>query len=127
MENYNETVDNETAEENIFPDEYQLQYLKRPYDDISISDNETASNSTGTSSKKQRSWVWAHFTYDDAKKKPLCNYCKVYVSASKGSTSGMANHLKNKHPTKTPENNQLTLHETVQNIANTVSFFKFLL
>ena len=127
MENYNEIDDNEIVDENIFTDEYQLKYLKRPYDDIAISDNETASNSTSTSFKKQRSWVWAHFTYDDDKKKPLCNYCKVYVSASKGSTSGMANHLKNKHPTKTPENNQLTLHETIQNIANTVSYFKFLL
>jgi hypothetical protein len=45
----------------------------------------------------KRSWVWNHFTFDGSAKKAQCNYCKVLISISKGSTSGMSNHMKSKH------------------------------
>lgn len=84
--------------------------------------SETASSSASKNTKK-RSWVWAHFTYDENIKKACCNICKALIVTSKGSTTGMSKHLKNKHPlTIQKKKNQLTLQETIQNIPIPVSY-----
>ena len=88
---------------------------------IKISDSETGSVSTNTSAKKHRSWIWEHFTLNNNLKKPQCNYCKVYVSTSKGSTSGISKHIKSKYSLKTPQNSQLTLYEIIKNVPILVS------
>jgi BED zinc finger len=49
------------------------------------------------SSTTKRSWVWSHFTFDESTKKAQCNYCKVFITINKGSTSGMISHVKSKH------------------------------
>lgn len=115
MENFDATASYEEMDQDMHSSDYQFQ------EEIEISDSEAGSVSTNTSAKKHRSWVWEHFTLDDNLKKPQCNYCKIHVSASKGSTSGMSKHIKSKHPLKTPQNNQLTLHETMENIPILVS------
>ena len=115
MENLNATTSSEEMDQDMFSSDYHL------HDEIEISDSETGSVSTNTSDKKHRSWVWEHFTLDKKLKKLQCNYCKVHVSASKGSTTGISKHIKSKHPLKTPKNNQLTLHETIENVPILVS------
>ena len=115
MENFNPASSYDEMDQDIHSSDYQVQ------EDIEISDSEVGSVSTNTSAKKHRSWVWEHFTYDDSLKKPQCNYCKIHVSASKGSTTGMSNHIKSKHPLKTPQNSQLTLYETIRNVSILVS------
>lgn len=73
---------------------------------------------------KKRSWVWNYFSFDDMSKKAKCSLCKALITTSKGSTTGMSNHLKSKHKiTKDSDNNnnkqsnqrQLTLQEAIQN------------
>jgi hypothetical protein len=115
MENLNTATNFEGKNQDMFSDDYHI------HKDIEISNSETESTSTNTSTKKQRSWVWEHFTLDDNLNKPQCNYCKIHVSASKGSTTGMSKHIKSKHPLKMPKNSQLTLHETMENISILVS------
>jgi hypothetical protein len=66
--------------------------------------------------KYKRSWVWEHFTYDENVKKAKCNHCKVLIICNKGSTSGMAGHIKSKHKlTKEKEKKQLTIRESINN------------
>ena len=84
-----------------------------------INENENVSISTSTSSKKFRSWVWDHFDHIVGKEKAQCRYCKQYISMNKGSTSGMAAHLKSKHHIKM---NQPTLEEIIKNITAPVSY-----
>jgi hypothetical protein len=115
IENLNTAINREEMDQDIFTSDYQF------HKDAEISDSETGSVSTSTSDKKHQSWVWEHFILDENLKKPQCNYCKVHVSASKGSTTGMSKHIKSKHLLKTPKNNQLTLHEAIENIPILVS------
>jgi hypothetical protein len=69
-----------------------------------------------TKHKNKRSWVWDYFTYDEIVKKARCIYCKVLIVCSKGSTSGIANHIKSKHKLiKEKEKNQLTIYKFVNN------------
>ena len=107
--------------------EYQEEDLQEYLDEIS-QDNQieiasaTASTKTSTITKKQRSWVWEHFTLDENKKKPQCNYCKIYITAAKGSTSGMSSHLRNKHFMAIHKNEkQLILQEALRNTTAKVS------
>ena len=82
----------------------------------------STSASTSASTKKQRSWVWEHYTMDDSTSKPRCNYCKTCITATQGNTSGMSRHLKNKHPLRIESNEkQLTLHKTLQNTVTEVN------
>lgn len=125
MEDFNTYV--EFPEEIVFAnfeqEEFQNSFDSNEILDNEILDNETASTSTNSSSKKFRSWVWAHFTFNENIQKPQCNYCKIPIQSNKGSTTGMAKHLKNKHPLKIQENNQqLTLEQTMQNILTPVSY-----
>lgn len=78
--------------------------------------------------KKKRSWVWDHFKYDKTVKKAKCIHCKGLISCNKGSTSGMSSHINNKHKlTKEKANNQLTIHETINNSeVNVVSILMFI-
>jgi hypothetical protein len=79
---------------------------------------------------KKRSWVWKHFTYDETVKKAKCMHCKNLITCNKGSTSGMAGHIKSKHKLmKEKEKKQLTIHESINNSEVIVSimfisFFK---
>jgi hypothetical protein len=43
---------------------------------------------TNTRSNTKRSWAWAHFVFDDIRKKACCNHCKALIICNKGSTSG---------------------------------------
>jgi hypothetical protein len=71
---------------------------------------------TNTKHKNKRSWVWDHFTYDEIVKKAKCIHCKVLIVCNRGSTSGMASHIKSKHKlTKEKEKNQLTMRDFVNN------------
>ena len=77
-------------------------------------DNKTDSISTNSSSKKYRSWIWTHFTFNENIKKPQCNYCNQFIISNKGSTTGISKYLKNKHSLQIQENRQqLTLEETI--------------
>lgn len=63
---------------------------------------------------KKRSWVWEHFTYDETVKKAKCKHCKILIACNKGSTSGMASHIKSKHKLmKEKEKKQLTICESI--------------
>lgn len=121
MENLNDSMNYDEMDQSMFFDDYQYEQQSTVHDEIEITDSEVASLSSSTSNKKHRSWVWEHFTFDENLKKPQCNYCKIHVSANKSSTTGMSKHVKNKHPLKLPKNNQLTLHETIENIPILVS------
>lgn len=72
--NVNEDIDNINEEEQVQDDNHET-------------DNENESTTT-----KKRSWVWEH-----SLKKARCNICKALITTSKGSTTGMSNHLKTKH------------------------------
>ena len=123
MEEFNTYIEfpEEIAFTNFEHDEFQ-----NSFDSSEILDNEIASTSTNSSSKKYRSWVWIHFTYNENIQKPQCNYCNQFIQSNKGSTTGMAKHLKNKHPLRIEKNNQqLTLEETIQNKLIPVSYIKY--
>ncbi len=68
---------------------------------------------------RKRSWVWNYFLFDDNVKKARCNLCKTLIITSKGSTTGMSNHMKSRHKITKDGNeerkNQLTLQESIQN------------
>ena len=68
---------------------------------------------------RKRSWVWNYFLFDDNVKKARCNLCKTLITISKGSTTGMSNHMKSRHKITKDGNeerkNQLTLQESIQN------------
>jgi BED zinc finger len=100
-----------------YREEYQEEIL--PENQTNISDTEAINVNT----KKQRSWVWEHFTLDNNSSKPKCNYCAARVPSSKGNTSNMASHLRNKHSAKIKSSSgkQLTLQQTFQNPAIEVS------
>ena len=120
-------MDEDTGDLDISLDGYQEeqeeQYIQQEESISSILDSEATSSSTNTNTKKQRSWVWAHFTYDENIKKARCNICNTYIISNKGSTLGMSKHLKNIHPLTIKKNkNQLTLQETIQNIPIPVSY-----
>jgi len=69
--------------------------------------NTSGGSSTSPVFQKNKA-IWKHFTLGDkpsSKKgkspkdrKAICNLCKDKISRSGGSTSGMRNHLKRKHP-----------------------------
>ena len=95
-------------------------------EDASTTTDVIASTSTSTTTKK-RSWVWDYFTWNNSVEKAQCNFCKIYISANKGSTSGMSNHLRHKHPIKIHrDKSQLTLQEALQNTTVEVTI-KYLL
>lgn len=87
-------------------------------------ENENEKNNT-----RKRSWVWSYFVFEDTSKKARCNLCKISITTSKGSTTGMSNHLKSKHKIiKNTNNNekqqsqkQLTLQESIQTSVVNVS------
>jgi BED zinc finger len=108
---------------NDYQEEQEEQYLQQEESTSSILDSETTSSPANTDTKKLRSWVWTHFTYDKNIKKAQCNICKTYIITNKGSTSGLSRHLKNMHLLIIQKNkNQLTLQETLQNIPIPVSY-----
>ena len=55
------------------------------------------SQDTTNKKKKNRSWVWDYFTYDNTTKKAKCIHCKILISCNKGCTSGMSGHMNSKH------------------------------
>src|ERR1044072_4763822 len=75
-----------------------------------------------TKRNSKRSWVWAHFTLDETTKKAKCNHCRSLIKCNKGSTSGMANHVKTKHKLSNDnEKRQLTIRESINNSEEIVS------
>src|ERR1043166_4754243 len=77
----------ENAEENIeINDEEQVHSKDHEieHDDIIIT-------------AKKRSWMWEYFSSDNISKKSRCSLCKTLITTSKGSTTGMSNHLRFKH------------------------------
>ncbi|CAB4496358.1 unnamed protein product [Rhizophagus irregularis] len=65
---------------------------------------------------KKRSWVWEYFTYDETVKKVKCKHCKILIACNKGSTLGMAGHIKSKHKLmKEKGKKQLTIRESINN------------
>jgi hypothetical protein len=119
------SLDDYQEEQNIQEEQEEQEEQNMQHEELSspsILDSE-ASSSTNTTTKKQRSWVWAHFTFDKNIKKARCNICNAYIVVNKGSTSGMARHLNKVHPFSVQKNkNQSTLQETLQNIPIPVSY-----
>ncbi len=69
-----------------------------------------------TTNTKKRSWVWDYFVYDKTMKKAKCTHCNILIACKKGSTSGMANHINNKHKiAKGNGKKQLIIDETINN------------
>lgn len=101
--------------------EYQKEVISE--NQTNISDTEVTSVTSSINTKRQRSWVWEHFTLDNNSSKPKCNYCSSRVPSSKGNTSNMASHLRNKHHARIQNSSgkQLTLQETFQNTVIEVS------
>jgi BED zinc finger len=64
----------------------------------SVTDVEITSTAASSSSKRHRSWVWEFFTENTLEKKHRCKLCKASISAAQSNTSGMASHLRRKHP-----------------------------
>jgi hypothetical protein len=88
-------------------------------DEIGYEEHEIEEDINTNLNKRKRSWVWNHFTRDEITKKARCNYCKVLIITNKGSTTGMINHVKNKHKitqnNQENQNRQLTLQESINN------------
>ena len=86
---------------------------------------------TTTKSQAKASWVWNYFLFDDNVKKARCNLCKTLITTSKGSTTGMLNHMKTKHKITKDSNEQnqrqLTLQESLQDFSKIIvsSIFYF--
>ena|SRR5205085_1745911 len=103
--NAEENIEINDDEEQIHSEDHEIEH-----DDIIIT-------------AKKRSWVWEYFSSDNISKKSRCSLCKTLITTSKGSTTGMSNHLRSKHKiTKDSDNNnnqskqrQLTLQEVIQN------------
>jgi BED zinc finger len=92
--------------------------------------NEETNLQSNTNSK--RSWIWGHFTNDKVAKKARCNHCKILISSNRGSTSGMASHLKSRHKILKNQQTvqgkrQLTLQESVNMIPTIVSLIIFII
>jgi BED zinc finger len=92
--------------------------------------NEETNLQSNTNSK--RSWIWGHFTNDKVAKKVRCNHCKILISSNRGSTSGMASHLKSRHKILKNQQTvqgkrQLTLQESVNMIPTIVSLIIFII
>jgi BED zinc finger len=84
-----------------------------------------------TSISKKRSWVWNYFSYNKELQKSRCNLCKALITSSKGSTTGMSNHLKSKHSItkngKEKQQKQLTLQESIQDSNKNMVSLRFYL
>ena len=80
---------------------------------------------------RKRSWVWNYFLFDDNIKKARCNLCKALITTSKGSTTGMSNHMKSRHKITKDGNeerkNQLTLQESINSSKDLVSSIYYLI
>lgn len=109
----------ESGQQEFEQQELERQESQENLNTSEINENENISISANTSSKKFRSWVWKHFIFDEEKQKSQCNYCKQYISMNKGSTTGMAGHLKNRHHLNTK---QPTLEAIIKNITAPVSY-----
>jgi hypothetical protein len=92
-------------------------------------DHENENENQDIINNRKRSWVWSYFVLDDILNKARCNLCKMPITTSKGSTTGMSNHLKSKHKIMKNMNNnerqknqkQLTLQESIQTSVTNVS------
>jgi len=114
--NFDEDMDIINEEEQIQADDYEI-------------DRENENENT----TRKRSWVWSHFSFDNTLKKARCNLCKALITTSKGSTTGMSNHMKTKHKITKDGNEQnqnqrqLTLQESLQDFSKIIvsSIFYF--
>ncbi|CAB4474251.1 unnamed protein product [Rhizophagus irregularis] len=102
-----EEAESETEENQVDDTETEEQQIEKNIE------REVEQEETNT---KKRSWVWEHFTYDETVKKAKCKHCKILITCNKGSTSGMAGHIKSKHKLmKEKGKKQLTIRESINN------------
>jgi hypothetical protein len=102
-----EEAESETEENQVDDTETEEQQIEKNIE------REVEQEETNT---KKRSWVWEHFTYDETVKKAKCKHCKILIACNKGSTSGMAGHIKSKHKLmKEKGKKQLTIRESINN------------
>ncbi|CAB5193101.1 unnamed protein product [Rhizophagus irregularis] len=102
-----EEAESETEENQVDDTETEEQQIEKNIE------REVEQEETNT---KKRSWVWKHFTYDETVKKAKCKHCKILITCNKGSTLGMASHIKSKHKLmKEKGKKQLTIRESINN------------
>ncbi|CAB5381884.1 unnamed protein product [Rhizophagus irregularis] len=102
-----EEAESETEENQVDDTETKEQQIEKNIE------REVEQEETNT---KKRSWVWEHFTYDETVNKAKCKHCKILIACNKGSTSGMAGHIKSKHKLmKEKGKKQLTIRESINN------------
>ncbi|CAB5352179.1 unnamed protein product [Rhizophagus irregularis] len=102
-----EEAESETEENQVDDTETEEQQIEKNIE------REVKQEETNT---KKRSWVWEHFTYDETVKKAKCKHCKILITCNKGSTLGMASHIKSKHKLmKEKGKKQLTIRESINN------------
>ncbi|CAB5356115.1 unnamed protein product [Rhizophagus irregularis] len=102
-----EEAESETEENQVDDTETEEQQIEKNIE------REVEQEETNT---KKRSWVWEHFTYDETVKKAKCKHYKILIACNKGSTSGMAGHIKSKHKLmKEKGKKQLTIRESINN------------
>ncbi|GBC23981.2 ribonuclease H-like protein [Rhizophagus irregularis DAOM 181602=DAOM 197198] len=105
-----ETAEEEAEEEAEYETEEEAEYENEEEAESETEENQVDDTETGEqqiekniereveqeeTNTKKRSWVWEHFTYDETVKKAKCKHCKILIACNKGSTSGMAGHIKN--------------------------------
>jgi hypothetical protein len=142
-----EEAEYETGEEAEYETEEEAEYEEAEYETEEEAESETEENHEHDTeieeqqieknieheveqktNTKKRSWVWEHFTYDETVKKAKCKHCKSLITCNKGSTSGMAGHIKSKHKLMNEkEKKQLTIRESINNseIIVSIMFFFF--
>ncbi|CAB4495891.1 unnamed protein product [Rhizophagus irregularis] len=104
-----EEVGEEAEEEAEYETEEEAEYENEEEAESETEENQVDDTETGEqqiekniereveqeeTNTKKRSWVWEHFTYDETVKKAKCKHCKILIACNKGSTSGMAGHIK---------------------------------
>ncbi|CAB4492734.1 unnamed protein product [Rhizophagus irregularis] len=126
-----EEVGEEAEEEAEYETEEEAEYENEEEAESETEENQVNDTETGEqqiekniereveqeeTNTKKRSWVWEHFTYDETVKKAKCKHCKILIACNKGSTSGMAGHIKSKHKLmKEKGKKQLTIRESINN------------
>ncbi|PKK64093.1 hypothetical protein RhiirC2_777145 [Rhizophagus irregularis] len=110
-----EAAEEEAEEEAEYETEEEAEYENEEEAESETEENQREVEQEETNTKK-RSWVWEHFTYDETVKKAKCKHCKILIACNKGSTSGMAGHIKSKHKLmKEKGKKQLTIRESINN------------
>jgi BED zinc finger len=126
---YEEHVEEENFNENEEHIEENMEIVDKEQTHEIDHENENENENQDIINNRKRSWVWSYFVLDDILNKARCNLCKMPITTSKGSTTGMSNHLKSKHKIMKNMNNnerqknqkQLTLQESIQTSVTNVS------